>query len=74
MFCCDNRGAVKNMSIPELILHKKYNTINYHSVLEAVASDILQIWKEDRENNLADLLTKFMTGQKRWDLCYHIFC
>ena len=74
MFCCDNRGAVKNMSIPELILHKKYNTINYHSVLEAVAADILQIGKEDGKNNLADLLMKVVTGQKRWGLCYNIFC
>ena len=56
------------MIIPDLLLHKKHNVINYHSVCEAVAADILQIGKEDGENILADLLTKVLTGQKRWDL------
>ena len=62
------------MSITESVLHKKHNAMNYHSFLESVASDIIQIGKEDGENNLADLLTKVMTGNKLWDLCYHIFC
>ena len=70
---CDNRGVVKNVSIPESVLNKKHNAINYHTVREAVAADILRIGKEDGETNLADLLTKVITGQKRWDICYHLF-
>ena len=70
---CDNRGVMKNMSILESLIHKKHDEINYHSVCEAVAADILQIKKEDGETNLADLSTKVMTSQKIWDLCYHIF-
>ena len=44
-FFCDNRGFVKNMSIPESVPHKKHNTMIYHSVHEAVPANILQIGK-----------------------------
>jgi len=70
---CDNRGVVKNVSIPESVLSKKHNAINYHAVREAVAAKILQVGKEDGDTNLADLLTKVVTGKKRWDICWHIF-
>ena len=65
---------MKNMIILESVLHKKHNAINYHSVCEAVAADILRIGKEDEKNNLAYLLTKVMTGWKQWNLYYRIFC
>ena len=68
---CDNRGVVMNTSIPESTLTKKHNSINYHVVREAVAAGILRVGKEDGQTNLADLLTKTMTGKKRWDLCWH---
>jgi hypothetical protein len=29
---CDNQGVVKNTSIPESVLSKKHNAINYHAV------------------------------------------
>jgi hypothetical protein len=69
---CDNRGVVKNVSIPESTLMKKHNAINYHAVREAVAAGILRVGKEDGETNLADLLTKVLTGEKRWQLCWHL--
>jgi hypothetical protein len=69
---CDNRGVVKNVSIPESTLMKKHNAINYHTVREAVAAGILRVGKEDGETNLADLLTKVLTGEKRWNICWHI--
>jgi hypothetical protein len=47
------------------MLIKKRNAINYHAVREAVAAGILRVEKEDGEMNLADLLTKVITGQKR---------
>ena len=67
---CDNRGVVKNASIPESVLMKKHNAINYHAVREAAAAGILRVGKEDRATNLADLLTKLLTGKKRWDICW----
>jgi hypothetical protein len=71
---CDNRGIVKNVSIQESTLMKKHNAIYYHAVREAVAARILRVGKEDGETNLADLLTKVVTGQKRWDYCNCLFC
>ena len=70
---CDNSRAFNNMIIPESILHKKHNVINYHTVCEAVAADILRVRKEYGETNLEDLAKKVMTGQKRW-VFFHIFC
>jgi hypothetical protein len=69
---CDNRGVVRNASIPESTLMKKHNAINYHAVREAAAAGILRVGKEDGETNIADLLTKVLTGEKRWNLCWHI--
>ena len=61
---CDNRGVVKNMSIPKSVLHKKHNSINHHSVREAVAAEITKVGKEDGDTNLSDLFTKVVMGQK----------
>ena len=69
---CDNRGVVMNASKPESTLQKKHNAINYHAFLKAAAAGILRVGKEDGETNLADLLTKVLTGQQRWDLCHFL--
>ena len=68
---CDNRGVVKNTSIPQSVLMKKHNSINYHAVREAVAAGIIRVGKEDGTTNLADLLTKVLMGKKRWDICWN---
>ena len=49
---CDNRGVVKNASVPELVWTKKHNSINYHAVREAAASNIIRVEKEDSNKNL----------------------
>jgi hypothetical protein len=72
---CDNHGVVKNVSVHESTLMKKHNAIsNYHVEREAVMAGILRVGKEDGEMNLADLLTKVIMGQMRWDFCYCLFC
>ena len=67
-FFCDNHVVVKNMSIPESVLHKKQGLDNHNSVSEAVAADIILFGKDDGYTNLEYLLTKVMAGQKNWDL------
>ena len=62
---CDNQGVVNNTSLPESVLTKKHQQLNYHAVREAVAQGILQVGKEDTMTNLADLLTKLLTSQRR---------
>ena len=65
---CDNQGVVLNVSKPESTLNKKHNAINYHAVREAVAAQILRVGKEDTEWNLADLMTKVLTVDRRKQL------
>jgi hypothetical protein len=64
--------VVKNTSIPESVLSKKHNAINYHAVWEAVAAGIIQVSKEDGTTNIADLFTKPLTEQCRITLLHSI--
>jgi hypothetical protein len=65
---CDNQGVVKNTSIPESVLSKKHNAINYHAVREAAAAGVLEVHKEDTQTNLADLFTKVLPADRRREL------
>ena len=67
---CDNHYVVLNSSTIDSTLQKEHNAINYHAVREAAASEIPRVGKKDGTTNLADLLTKILTGQKRRNLCY----
>ena len=69
---CDNNGVVKNTTIPESMLAKKHNAINYHAIRKAVAARILRVGKEDGMTNLADLFTKVLMADSRHALCRHI--
>ena len=65
---CDNRGVVKNTSIPSSVLSKRHNAINYHSVREATAASIIRVGKEDTATNIADLFTKMLPRERRNEL------
>ena len=65
---CDNRGVVKNTSLPSSVLSKRHNAINYHAVREAAAAGILRVGKEDTETNIADLFTKMLSRDRRNEL------
>ncbi len=65
---CDIQGVVKNTSLPESVLSKKHNAINYHAVREAAAAGVLEVHKEDKQTNLADLFTKVLSADRRRDL------
>ena len=69
---CDNQGVVKNTSLPESTLSKKHNAINYHTVREAAAADILRVAKEPTQSNLADLFTKVLSRSRRNELLANI--
>ena len=55
---CDNEAVYKGAAIPDSTLKKKHNSIAYHKVRSSVACNILTVYKEGTESNLADLLTK----------------
>ena len=70
---CDNAGVVKNVSIPESVLHKRHNAISCHVIRESVAAKTMVVGKEDTMWNLADILTKVMPGERRNLLCGSLF-
>jgi hypothetical protein len=59
---CDNKSVVTNTTVPTSTLKKEHNSIAYHRVREAVAASILRIAKVHTTENLADLLTKLLSG------------
>ena len=65
---CDNQGVVNNTSMPQLTLDNKDNAVNYHVVRKAAAAGIIRVGREDRETNLADLLTNILGWQRRYQL------
>lgn len=65
---CDNQGVVNNTTMPQSTLSKKHNAVNYHACREAACAGIWRIAKEDTETNLADLLTKTLSHNRRWTL------
>ena len=62
---CDNEAVVKSSTMPESRLKKKHCSIAYHRCREAVAAGKLLIYYEKSETNLADILTKSLSGSKR---------
>ena len=70
---CDNAGVVKNVSVRQSVLHKLHNAINYHIVRESIAAKTMVVGKEDSHTNLADLLPKILTAERRNYLCGFIF-
>ena len=69
---CDNGSVVANTTCPESSLKRKHNAIAYHRVREAVAQGVVRIAKEDGKTNLADILTKPLSGPRMKELLYHI--
>ena len=64
----DNQAVIYNTLCPESTLKKKSNAICYHAVREAVAMGEMVTIHVRSADNLADLMTKCLTGQKRFHL------
>eukprot|EP00536_Pseudo-nitzschia_multiseries_P016020 jgi/Psemu1/69709/estExt_Genemark1.C_10020003 len=61
---CDNDLVVKNTMRPESPCKKQHNIIAYHKARECIAGGSIQIAKEPGKTNIADLLTKLMSGAR----------
>ena len=57
---CDNQGVVNNKILPQSTLGQKQNLVDYNVVQKVSAVGIMQVGKEDTENNLADLMTNIL--------------
>ncbi len=69
---CDNDAMVTKSTKPESQLKKKHNAIAYHRVHEAVAASTIHIAKEPSETNIADMLTKCLSGPMLTDMCSRV--
>jgi len=69
---CDNNSVLINTSHPQSTLNKKHNAIAYHKVQEAVAAGTVHVGEEDSSTNIADMLTKILSGTKLKDLCTRV--
>jgi hypothetical protein len=59
---CDNNAVDINSKNPKSMLKKKHAAINYHRMREEIAAKTIQVAKEDKSTNLADLMTKCNPG------------
>ena len=65
---CDNDSVVVSGSHADATLKKKHCSVAFHKVREAVAAGKLLIYYERSSSNLADLLTKVLSKNKRTPL------
>ena len=72
----DNMSVLNNASRPEPVLRKKSNSVCYHAVHESVAMGESLVRHLPSKENIADLMTKVLYGQKRRylvsNICYDI--
>ena len=61
----DNKSFLANSSVPDSMLQKKSNAIAYHFVREGCCCDEWLVTYINTLENIADLLTKPLVGQKR---------
>ena len=73
----DNKSVLSNSSIRESVLKKKSNSVAYNFVREGSASDERRVAYVKTHENIADLLTKPLGGEKRKTfirrLLHHLF-
>ena len=73
----DNKSVPCNTTAPALALKKMSNAIAYHFVQEGVARDKCQTRYVNTDENVADLLTKLLSGPKQakfvWMILHHTF-
>ena len=63
---CDNAFPVNSSSMIESTLSRKHNSIAYHSVRWTAAASIIRVDWIDTNFNLADIMTKHLTAQRRY--------
>ena len=62
---CDNESVVKCTSNIEAKLKKKHTSVSYCKIKCAIAAEIIVLYYEKSETNLADLLTKVLSKEMR---------
>jgi len=60
----DNMSVVVNTSIPSSQLKKKHQACNYHRIRECIAGSIFRFAHISSASNIADVMTKPLSGLK----------
>jgi hypothetical protein len=71
----DNMSVVLNTTVPSFVLKRKYNSIAYHRVREAIAEMIMRFAYIKSEENVSDVLTKPLINEKfHYLIKWWLFC
>ena len=72
----DNQSVLANTSVPSSTLKKKSQSVAFHFLREGCARDEWRTSYIHTSMNMADLMTKHLSGNKRWGfvrkLLHHI--
>ena len=69
---CDNASVIQNITDPSSMLTKKHNAIAYLKVQESVAAGEQRIAYEPDRYNVADMLTKSLSGPMLKACCQRV--
>ena len=64
----DNQSVITSSTIPHSSLKKRHNALSYHRVREAIAANILGLFKVAGEFNPADILSKHYGYTQAWPM------
>ena len=64
-FCGDNMSVLLNTFRSDSVLRKKNHSVCYHSVYESITMGESLVGHIPSKENVADLMTKVLYGQKR---------
>jgi len=56
----DNKSVITSSTLPSSTLSKRHNALAYHCVRAAVAANIIKFCHIDGNDNIADVMTKFV--------------
>ena len=59
---CDNLSLVTSTTIPESVLQKKHNSVNWHKIRETIAMNVARVVHIDGTENISDVLSKLVPG------------
>ena len=64
----DNNSVIISGTIPSSVLNKRHNALAYHRVRSAIAAKVMYFCYVPSQENIADVLTKFLPFPKFWHL------
>ena len=71
---CNNEAVVNNSSVPGQALNKKHNSVSFRMVREMIASGAVRVAHISGTENPADLFTKILAKNKRFQFIDKLTC